>query len=135
MVVDYAAGDYLDGSVRYDLLIDIGGRNPLRALRKALTKRGTLVIVGGKGGDKLTGGMRRRLGALALSPFVSQRLTMFISTEHYRYIEQLAGFIERGEVTPSVGCATNSTRCPRPSTTCWLDGPRASRSSPSAEVA
>ena len=47
--------------------------------------------------------MRRQLGALALSPFVSQRLTMFISTEHYRYIEQLAGFIERGEVTPSVG--------------------------------
>jgi NADPH:quinone reductase-like Zn-dependent oxidoreductase len=61
------------------------------------------VIVGGEGGDKWTGGMGRQLGALALSPFVSQRLTMFISTEHYRFIEQLAGFIERGELTPSVG--------------------------------
>ena len=38
-VVDYATDDYLDGSTRYDLIIDIGGRNPLRALRKALTKR------------------------------------------------------------------------------------------------
>jgi NADPH:quinone reductase-like Zn-dependent oxidoreductase len=28
---------------------------------------------------------------------------MFISTEHYRYIEALAGFIERGEVRPAVG--------------------------------
>ena len=103
VVIDYAAGDYLDGSTRYDLIIDIGGRNPLRSLRKALTQKGTLVIVGGEGGDKWTGGMGRQLGALALSPFVSQRLTMFISTEHYRFIEQLAGFIERGEVTPSVG--------------------------------
>ena len=111
-VVDYATDDYLDGSTRYDLIIDIGGRNPLRALRKALTKRGTLVIVGGEGGDKLTGGMGRQLGALALSPFVSQRLTMFISTEHYRFIEQLAGFIERGEVTPSVGARYELEQAP-----------------------
>ncbi len=102
-VIDYAAGDYLDGSERYDLIIDIGGRNPLRKLRAALRQRGTLVIVGGEGGDRLTGGIGRQLGALLLSPFISQRMTMFISTEHYRYIETLAGFIERGEVTPMVG--------------------------------
>lgn len=40
---------------------------------------------------------------MLLSPFVPQRMTMFISKEHYRYIEELAGFIERGKVTPSVG--------------------------------
>ncbi len=102
-VIDYAAGDYLDGSTRYDLVIDIGGRNPLRRLRRALTPRGTLVIVGGEGGDRLTGGFGRQLRAALLSPFVSQRMAMFISTEHYRYIETLAGFIERGEVTPAVG--------------------------------
>ena len=102
-VIDYATRDYLDGSTRYDLIIDIGGRNSLRSLRRALVEKGTLVIVGGEGGDRWTGGMGRQLGAVALSPFVSQRLTMFISTEHYRFIEQLAGFIERGEVTPSVG--------------------------------
>lgn len=103
VVIDYAKGDYLDGSTRYDLIIDIGGRNPLRRLRSALAQEGTLVIVGGEGGDRLTGGIGRQLGALLLSPFVSQRMTMFISTEHYRYIEELAGYIERGEVTPTVG--------------------------------
>ncbi len=102
-VIDYAKGDYLDGSTRYDMVIDIGGRNPLRHLRRALTPRGTLVIVGGEGGDRLTGGFGRQLRAALLSPFVSQRMAMFISTEHYRYIEALAGFIERGEVTPAVG--------------------------------
>ncbi len=102
-VIDYAQGDYLDGSTRFDLIIDIGGRNSLRRLRRALRQHGTLVIVGGEGGDRLTGGLGRQLGATLLSPFVSQRMTMFISKEHYRYIEELAGFIERGEVTPSVG--------------------------------
>lgn len=102
-VIDYAQDDYLDGSQRYDLIIDIGGRNPLRRLRGALTKRGTLVIVGGEGGDRWTGGIGRQISAALLSPFVSQRMAMFISKEHYRYIESLAGFIERGEVTPLVG--------------------------------
>jgi NADPH:quinone reductase-like Zn-dependent oxidoreductase len=102
-VIDYAKSDFLDGAARYDLIIDIGGRNSLRRLRSALTKTGTLVIVGGEGGGSLTGGIGRQLGAVLLSPFTSQRLTMFISTEHYRYIEELAGFIERGEVTPTVG--------------------------------
>lgn len=68
-----------------------------------LTPCGTGVIVGGEGGDRLTGGMRRQLSAVLLSPLVSQRLTMFISSEHYHHIEQLTGFIERGEVTPAVG--------------------------------
>ena len=103
VVIDYAKDDYLDGSTQYDAIIDIGGRNPLRRLRKALVPRGTLVIVGGEGGDRLTGGIGRQLVATLLSPFVSQRLTMFISTEHYRHIEALGGFIERGEVTPAVG--------------------------------
>ena len=60
----------------------------------------------------MTGGMGRQLGALALSPFVSQRLTMFISTEDYRFIEQLAGFIERGEATPSVGARYELEQAP-----------------------
>ena len=33
-VIDYTLGDYLSGSHRYDLIIDIGGNNPLSRLRK-----------------------------------------------------------------------------------------------------
>lgn len=102
-VIDYTTDDALDGSRRYDLIIDAGGRNSLRRLRRALAPTGTLVIVGGEGGDRLTGGMARQIGALLWSPFVSQRLTMFISTEDHRFIDRLAGFMERGEVKPAVG--------------------------------
>ena len=100
-VIDYSTSDPL--ARRYDLIIDAGGRNPLRRLRSALTPSGTLVIVGGEGGDRLTGGLARQIGAVLWSPFVSQRLTMFISTEDHRFIDRLAGFIERGEVKPAVG--------------------------------
>lgn len=102
-VVDYTREDYLDGGRRYDLILDIGGRNPLRHLRRALTLTGTLVIVGGEGGDRLTGGIGRQLRAPLLSLFVKQRLTFFINREHYTYMERLAAFIEAGEVLPAVG--------------------------------
>ncbi len=102
-VIDYRGADYLDGKTRYDAIIDTGGRNPVRKLRRALDKNGTLVIVGGEGGGKLTGGVGRQIRATLLSPFVSQRLKMFISEEHHRHIDRLAEFISGGDVIPPVG--------------------------------
>jgi NADPH:quinone reductase-like Zn-dependent oxidoreductase len=102
-VFDYAVDDYLDGETRYDLIIDTGGLNSLGRLRRALKKKGTLVIVGGEGGGSLTGGIGRQIRAKLLSPFVSQRLTFFLSAEHHSHMERLATFLESGEVTPAVG--------------------------------
>ncbi len=102
-VVDYDVTDYLDGSESFDLIVDIGGLNPLRKLRKALDNRGTLVIAGGEGGGRWTGGIGRQLRALMLSPFVSQRLTMFISSESRELLERLRAFLASGQVVPAVG--------------------------------
>ncbi|MGC2240507.1 MAG: NAD(P)-dependent alcohol dehydrogenase, partial [Acidimicrobiia bacterium] len=102
-VIDYAAGDYLDGEARYDLIVDIGGLNSVTRLRKALKKTGTLVIVGGEGGGSVTGGIGRQLRAKMLSPFVAQRLTFFLSSEHHSHMERLARFMDEGDVTPAVG--------------------------------
>lgn len=102
-VVDYLVDDYLDGTVKYDLIIDTGGLNPVRRLRRALEETGTLVIVGGEGGGSLTGGIGRQLWAKMLSPFVSQRLTFFVSAGDYRQIEKLVTFMEDGEVVPAIG--------------------------------
>ena len=101
-VIDYETDDYLDGTTKYDVIIDIGGRNSLRRLRKALNPKGTLVITGGEGGGRFTGGIGRQLRAVMLSPFVSQRLTMFISKEHHSYIDRLAAHMESGDVVPAV---------------------------------
>ena len=102
-VIDYTRDDATDGTRHYDLIIDVGGRTPVRHLRRALTERGTLVIVGGENGGRWTGGVGRQLRAALLSPFVRQRLTTFISTEDRSFVERLAHFIEFGDVTPTVG--------------------------------
>ncbi len=61
------------------------------------------MIVGGEGANRITGGIGRQLRALLLSPFVSQRLTMFLSREHFSLIEQLADHLGTGSVVPVIG--------------------------------
>jgi NADPH:quinone reductase-like Zn-dependent oxidoreductase len=102
-VIDYTRDDFTRGDDRYDLILDIGGRNSLSRLRSVLTPDGTLVIVGGEGGNRWTGGVGRQLRAMALSPFVGQRLTTFISSEGHSFIERLAEHIASGAVAPAIG--------------------------------
>jgi len=102
-VIDYTTSDVADGEDHYDLILDIGGRNSVRRLRRTLTKNGTLVIVGGEHGNRVTGGIGRSLRAVALSPFVGQRLTMFIASVNHDLVERLAEFIVKGQVTPEIG--------------------------------
>jgi NADPH:quinone reductase-like Zn-dependent oxidoreductase len=98
-VVDYTREDI---TKRYDVVIDIGGNRSLTSLRRALTRRGTLVIVGGETGGRWLGGTDRLLRALLLSPFVGQRLAMFVCSENARDLTVLAELIESGKVRPVV---------------------------------
>jgi NADPH:quinone reductase-like Zn-dependent oxidoreductase len=101
-VIDYAHADITDGDQRYDAVLDIGGNRPLSRLRRVLTRDGTLVIVGGEGGGRWTGGIHRQLRAMALSPFVRQRLGTFIAKENSTDLEALRALIETGAVTPVI---------------------------------
>lgn len=101
-VIDYTTEDFADGSRHYDLIIDIGGRRPVSVLRHALTPKGTLVLLGGEDGGRLTGGMGRQLRALVLSVFVGQRLTMFFAKQNRSFLKALSEFIEAGQLTPSI---------------------------------
>jgi NADPH:quinone reductase-like Zn-dependent oxidoreductase len=101
-VLDYTRDDYLDGSEKYDLILDIGGNNSLSHLRRALTPQGTLVLVGGEEGNSLTGGFGRQLRALVLTRFVSQRLTMLVSKERSTDLEAMRPYLEGGQVTPVI---------------------------------
>jgi len=104
-VLDYTQDDYADGSVVYDLIIDNGGGTRERRLRRALTPRGTLVIVGAEGGGNVTGGFGRPIRAAARSPFIRQRIPMLVAKERYEDLDRLRELIEAGAVTPSVDCA------------------------------
>lgn len=102
-VIDYMTHEFTNDDCQYDLIVDIGGRTSIARLRRVLTERGTMVLVGGEGGNRVTGGIGRQLGATLLSALVKQRLTMIISKEHYSFIERLGKFIESGAVTPRIG--------------------------------
>jgi NADPH:quinone reductase-like Zn-dependent oxidoreductase len=101
-VIDYTRDDFADGGHRYDLVLDIGGNPSLSRLRRALTPTGTLVIVGGEEGGSFSGGMNRQLRAVALSPFVRQRLTMFVAQQRAADLDRLAELLEAGTLTPSI---------------------------------
>lgn len=100
-VIDYTRED-LDDGTRYDVVLDIAGLRPIRQLRRLLTGTGTLVIVGGEGGDRWLGGTHRQLAALALSPFVSQRLTALLSKENADDLATLAQLVDDGHLRPAL---------------------------------
>jgi NADPH:quinone reductase-like Zn-dependent oxidoreductase len=101
-VLDYTREDFADGRHHWDLVLDIAGNPTISRLRRALAPAGTAVLTGGEEGGNLTGGMGRQLGALALSLFVRQRLTMFLGLVRAGDLERLTGLIESGDVTPSL---------------------------------
>ena len=103
-VIDYTREDFTDGSRRWDVIIDTAGRRPLSRLRRALTSKGTLVIVGGDGGGRWTGGFfRGMLRAPVMSLFVGQRLDWLNSKMNVEDLQALNELIEAGKVTPVVG--------------------------------
>jgi NADPH:quinone reductase-like Zn-dependent oxidoreductase len=102
-VIDYTREDFADGSRRWDVIVDTAGRRPLSQLRRALTPRGTLVIVGGDGGGRWTGGFfRGMLRAPVLSLFVGQRLRGLATKIKREDLVTLTELIEAGSVTPVI---------------------------------
>jgi NADPH:quinone reductase-like Zn-dependent oxidoreductase len=101
-VIDYTRQDATDGSRHWDVIIDTAGHRSLRRLRRALTSRGTLVIVGSEGRGRWLGGFDRPLRALVLSRFVGQRLRMLSSKPRQDDLRVLRELIEAGKLTPVI---------------------------------
>jgi NADPH:quinone reductase-like Zn-dependent oxidoreductase len=101
-VVDYIREDFARDREAHDLILDIGGNSRLSRLRSVLTERGTLVLVGGESGGRITGGIGRQLRAVALSVFIRQRLVMHTTKERASDLLPLTELIQAGDVTPSL---------------------------------
>ena len=101
-VMDYTREDFADGSRRWDVILDIGGSLSLTRLRRTLTPRGTLVLVGGEGGGRWLGVVARLLRARLLSPFVGQNLRTFLSSENHGDMLTLAELTKSGKVAPVI---------------------------------
>jgi NADPH:quinone reductase-like Zn-dependent oxidoreductase len=101
-VIDYTREEVTDGHHGYDVILDIGGNRRLSRLRRILTPRGRLVIVGGENGGRWLGGTDRQLRARLLSLFVRQQLGSFLNKENARDLTTLREMIDAGTLTPVV---------------------------------
>jgi NADPH:quinone reductase-like Zn-dependent oxidoreductase len=100
-VIDYTQQDFTRTGRRYDLILEMAGNRSLADLRRALTPKGTLVLVGGSGGKWLMG-TGRTLRAVLVSPFVGQRLRSFLSKPRGADLVVLQELTEAGKVTPII---------------------------------
>jgi NADPH:quinone reductase-like Zn-dependent oxidoreductase len=100
-VIDYTVED-IDGTQRYDVILDIGGHRSLRKLRRSITRHGTLVIIGSETGGRWLGGFDRSIRAMLLSPFVSQTLCALTNSENAADLAVLAELVESGKIAPVI---------------------------------
>ncbi|MCD6054090.1 MAG: alcohol dehydrogenase [Rubrobacteraceae bacterium] len=101
-VIDYTQVDFTEGTRQFDLILDTAGRRPLGHLRRALTPQGTLVIVGGEGGDRWLGGFQRQIFAPVRALFTEQKMLGLISKERQQDLLTLKDLIEAGKLTPVI---------------------------------
>jgi NADPH:quinone reductase-like Zn-dependent oxidoreductase len=101
-IVDYTAEDFADREHRYDVILDIGGNSKLAHLRRALTRRGRLVIVGGETDGRWLGGVDRQVRAMVLSPFIAQTLGTFVASENAADLTALRDLADAGRLTPVI---------------------------------
>jgi NADPH:quinone reductase-like Zn-dependent oxidoreductase len=101
-VVDYTREDIADGEHQYDVVLDIGGNRRLSQLRRTLTPRGRLVIVGGETDGRWLGGTDRQVRAQLLSAFVSQKLGTFVASENAKDLLALRELLDSGKIAPAI---------------------------------
>jgi NADPH:quinone reductase-like Zn-dependent oxidoreductase len=98
-VIDYTAENFTQGTQRYDLILDTVGNHTLTELRGSLTPHGALVMVGGSKGGPWLGPLSGAIGALVVSPFVSQKLVFMLAQMKQDDLSTLAKMMQDGKLT------------------------------------
>jgi NADPH:quinone reductase-like Zn-dependent oxidoreductase len=104
-VIDHRKEDFTASGERYDVIIDVPANHPPSVVRRALTPKGTYVLIGheqfGRSAGRWIGGIGRFIKLLSYSPFVSQNMAPFRAgpKDHLAVFRAL---IEAGTVRPIV---------------------------------
>jgi NADPH:quinone reductase-like Zn-dependent oxidoreductase len=101
-VIDYTREDFTRRAEKYDLIFQLAGTRSPSDCRRALTPKGTLIASSGESAGRWIGPIGRVIKAVALSPFVSQRLVSFEAKGRAEDLRLLKELIEAGKVSPLI---------------------------------
>jgi NADPH:quinone reductase-like Zn-dependent oxidoreductase len=101
-VVDYTQKNFTDTTTRYDLILDNVGTQSISAMRGVLQPDGRIVIVGGTSRDPWIGPLLGPIKAALISPFIEQKVGMFVAQMHQSDLATLSTLMESGKVRTAI---------------------------------
>ena len=100
-VIDYTQEDFTQNRQGYEVMLDLVGSSSLSDCRRSLTPEGTYVLVGVADMGRWLG-LARQIKMLSSSPFVRQRMRIFITRHNRDDLVVLKQLVESGKVTPVI---------------------------------
>lgn len=103
-VVDYAVEDFCGRPDRYDMVLDLVGNRPVRALRRLLRPTGTLVLSGGgvPGTGRYVGPLALLVRAQLLARRPGPRIVVPQAQPTTGQLREIAGLVQSGAVAPVI---------------------------------
>ena len=102
-VVDYTRSAIEAAGRTWDVVVDTAGRRPLSEVRRLLSPKGVLAIVGGEGGNPITGGFLERMAGAGFLSLLSARKLAFVDAKVTAAdLLVLKGLVEAGKLRPHV---------------------------------
>ena len=100
-VIDYINEDFTTGEAHYDVIFDNVSDRPLPDILRVLKPGGILVPNGGGSPDKGIS-VRELARVLAMRPFISQKIKLFVTKPNRADLQVLAELMQTGTVTPVI---------------------------------
>ena len=111
-VIDYTQEDFAKMGQRYDLFFDCVGNHSLSACRRVLNPRGIYLMVGEMSGRGTIAFLARLLTAFVISPFVSQKLVIYLARPNKQDLIIMRNLLATGKVKPVIDKRYNLSEVP-----------------------
>jgi NADPH:quinone reductase-like Zn-dependent oxidoreductase len=101
-VVDYTREDFTRSGERYDVLFDNAGSRSWSEYKRVLAPKATVVLVGGKMGNRVLGPMGHVIGMKLASLLGSRKAVFYVAKFNREDLDVLAEMLEAGTVKPVI---------------------------------